>query len=47
MSKIVAGKKPLSSKPKQSSFMNEPDFFFNKLSLPEVLKQEITAKDLD
>lgn len=42
---VVAGKKPVSQKPKPSSAM--PDFFRNKLQLPDDIAAELKARSLE
>jgi hypothetical protein len=47
MSKTVAGKKPLSQKPKRQGPLAEPDFFTNKLSLPAETTAAIKAAGME
>lgn len=46
MSKLVAGRKPLSQKPKRSSALLEGDMFGNTFSLDPALKDELDKKGL-
>jgi hypothetical protein len=43
----LSGKKPLSSKAKTTSAMNEPDFFLNPLAVAKDVKAELDKKGLD
>jgi hypothetical protein len=45
---IIAGKKPLSSKPKgPTNYAQTPNFFKNKLNIPEDVATELASKQLE
>ncbi len=47
MSNRISGKKPLSSKPRQTNVLEEPDFFMNRLAVASDVKKELAEKGLD